>query len=150
MSKAAVSYHFPAKDDLLVALAAPLLDEIEVALDRRLPADGSAVDLDGVRDLLGDLLDVLLRRRLEARWFYADPAVRGHEEVGARLAAVSARLRTAVAGGSADEEALVQASAVIGGIWRPVALLDSPGPGEHRDALLDVALAGARVARSTR
>jgi AcrR family transcriptional regulator len=62
VSKAAVSYHFPGKEDILLALARPLLDELE-----RVNVAKEGVEWpDGARDVLVGYFDILLRHRRRA------------------------------------------------------------------------------------
>ncbi len=56
MSKAAVSYHFPTKNDLLHAVADPLLDSLDALIDRH-PTTPHWPG--GVRALLEDYLSAL-------------------------------------------------------------------------------------------
>jgi AcrR family transcriptional regulator len=65
MSKAAVSYHFPTKNDLLHALADPLLNDLDALIQRHPPAPTWP---DQVRALLDDYLTTLTEHRQVAAW----------------------------------------------------------------------------------
>src|SRR5437868_9457164 len=82
MSKAAVSYHFRTKNDLLHALAEPLLDRLDAlaARHRRTPESP-----DQVRTLLDEYLQILTDNHSVAAWIDSDKAVLNHPEIGARL-----------------------------------------------------------------
>src|SRR5919206_5275860 len=69
MSKAAVSYHFRTKNDLLHALVDPLLDRLDALVARhwRTP--------DEVRSLLDEYLQILTDNQSVAAWIDSDKAV---------------------------------------------------------------------------
>src|SRR6476646_5576868 len=80
MSKAAVSYHFRTKNDLLHAVADPLLDSLEALLEHH----PSAPRWPGqVQALLGDYLATLTEHRPVAAWVDSDKAVLNHPQIGA-------------------------------------------------------------------
>ncbi len=149
MSKAAVSYHFPTKNDLLHALADPLLDELDALLDRHPRAPRWP---GGVRALLGDYLDTLTGHAQVAGWVDSDKAVLNHPEIGARLHRNTDRVCQAIAAtaatagghaGTADHAAAtVRATAALGSLWRPIRTLTPAQLATHRDALLHAAMAG--------
>ncbi len=93
MSKAAVSYHFPTKNDLLHALADPLLDGLDALVERHPPAPTWP---DGVRALLDDYLTTLTEHRQVAAWLDSDKAVLNHPQIGARLHRNTDRMRQAI------------------------------------------------------
>jgi AcrR family transcriptional regulator len=81
MSKAAVSYHFPTKNDLLHALADPLLDSLDALIERYPPAPTWP---DQVQALLEDYLTTLTEHRHVAAWLDSDKAVLNHPAIAAR------------------------------------------------------------------
>ena len=82
MSKAAVSYHFRTKNDLLHALTDPLLDSLDALVDRHPAAPHWP---GGVRALLEDYLTTLTDHSQVAAWVDSDKAVLNHPQIGARL-----------------------------------------------------------------
>jgi AcrR family transcriptional regulator len=83
MSKAAVSYHFRTKNDLLHAVADPLLDSLDALLERHPPVPRWP---DQVLALLGDYLAALTEHRQVAAWVDSDKAVLNHPQIGAPAA----------------------------------------------------------------
>jgi AcrR family transcriptional regulator len=118
MSKAAVSYHFPTKNDLLHALADPLLlDDLDALIERQPQVPTWPA---GVRALLDDYLTTLSGHRQVAAWLDSDKAVPNHPEIGARLHRNIDRRRQAVTGSTTDGAvAGVRAMAALGSLWRP-------------------------------
>jgi Transcriptional regulator len=140
MSKAAVSYHFRTKDDLLHAIADPLLDSLDALLERhpRTPRWP-----DGVRALLSDYLATLTEHRQLAAWVDTDKAVLTHPQIGARLHHNTERTCQAITGHRPDgAAATVRATAALGALWRPVRTLSPTQLAAHRDALIAAAMAG--------
>lgn len=134
--RATLYYHFPAKRDLLEALAAPAMD----AVDRLLAATPEHCSQEQQAGLLARQVDVMLAHAPVVGWLLNDPGVRadaavwhrvlGHEQdlalrLGggpdaapldqvragaalAALAAVVARFDTLLSGGGPDTRALVR------------------------------------------
>jgi AcrR family transcriptional regulator len=140
MSKAAVSYHFRTKNDLLHAVADPLLDSLDAILDSHPPAPRWP---DQVQALLGDYLATLTDHRQVAAWVDSDKAVLNHPQIGARLHHNTERICQAITGHAADgTAATVRATAALGSLWRPLRTLTPAQLDTHRDALLHAAMAG--------
>jgi AcrR family transcriptional regulator len=140
MSKAAVSYHFPTKNDLLHALADPLLDSLDALVERHPPAPSWP---GGVQALLADYLTTLTEHSQVAAWVDSDKAVLNHPQIGARLHRNTDTVCRAVTGPSTDgTAATVRAMAALGSLWRPVRTLTSAELATHRDALIHAAMAG--------
>lgn len=138
VSKAAVSYHFPAKDDLLTALTDPVLSGLEDLVDRASAAE-DGLQADDRRAFLEEYADLLLARPTVTTWFDADRGVLAHELVGPRIAALHEATRRLLGGGDDGIGDLAAASA-LGAMWRPIRNLDGISADE-RDALVDAALA---------
>ena len=140
MSKAAVSYHFRTKNDLLHALTDPLLDSLDALVDRH-PAVPHWPG--GVRALLEDYLTTLTDHSQVAAWVDSDKAVLNHPQIGARLHHNTERICQAITGATADgTAATVRAMAALGSLWRPVRTLTPAQLATHRDALIQAAMAG--------
>ncbi len=140
MSKAAVSYHFPTKNDLLHTLADPLLDDLDSLIERHPRAPTWP---DGVRALLEDYLITLTEHHQVAAWLDSDKAVLNHPEIGARLHRNANRIRKAITGSPKDGTvAAARATAALGSLWRPVRALTAAQLAAHRDALIHTAMAG--------
>src|SRR6478736_4219260 len=140
MSKAAVSYHFHTKNDLLHALADPLLEELDALIERH-PSRPHWPD--EVQALLEDYLTALTDHNQVAAWVDSDKAVLNHPQIGARLHRNTERMCQAITGSTANgTAATVRATAALGSLWRPVRTLTPAQLATHRDALLHTAMAG--------
>jgi AcrR family transcriptional regulator len=140
MSKAAVSYHFRTKDDLLHALADPLLDNLDALIDRH-PTTPHWPG--GVRALLEDYLTTLTDHSQVAAWIDSDKAVLNHPQIGARLHHNTERMCHAITGTTANgTAATARATAALGSLWRPIRTLPPAQLATHRDTLLRTAMAG--------
>src|SRR6266571_3220849 len=140
MSKAAVSYHFRTKNDLLHALADPLLDGLDALVERHPPAPTWP---DGVRALLDDYLSTLTEHSQVAAWVDTDKAVLNHPQIGARLHRNTNTICQAITASTADgTAATVRATAALGSLWRPLRTLTPAQLATHRDALIHAAMAG--------
>ena len=64
LSKAAFSYHFAGKDEILVELAVPLIEDLEDVVAAQVTVQGT----DELRSLLERYFDVLLRHREVVAW----------------------------------------------------------------------------------
>ncbi len=139
MSKAAVSYHFPTKNDLLHALADPLLDSLDALVERHpQPPEWP----DEVQALLDDYLTTLTEHSQVAAWIDTDKAVLNHPEIGARLHRNTDRMSHALTGSTADgTAAAARAMAALGSLWRPVRALTPAQLATHRDAIIHAAMA---------
>lgn len=69
ITKAALYYHFPSKDELVAELAEPLVDDLDGFLTRALETTP-----DDVRGLLSGYLDLCHRHRLLFQTFLREPA----------------------------------------------------------------------------
>ncbi|MCC5949921.1 MAG: TetR/AcrR family transcriptional regulator [Nitriliruptoraceae bacterium] len=107
-TKAALYYHFPSKDDLLVALITPLHDDLGAVLTR--VEEGTAETTP--EQLLAHLLDAHLAHASATR-LSRDPAVRQVERLHARAAQLHARATTALVRNHAEQTAWLQASAAL-------------------------------------
>jgi AcrR family transcriptional regulator len=140
MSKAAVSYHFRTKDDLLHALADPLLDSMDAIVERHPRAPGWPGE---VRALLDDYLTTLTEHSRIAAWVDTDKAVLNHPP-DRRSAAPQHRhdlpghhrLQPRRQHGHRTRDSSPRITLAPG---------PHPGPAQlatHRDALIDAAMAG--------
>ncbi len=138
MSKAAFAYHVDSKEDLLIELVQPLLDEIDAVMDDyprnpTWPQEG--------REMLGRYLDVLIERRDLVIWIDGDKAVLHHPLLGKRLAESNRRLREAIRGDNRSAAARLVSSAALGTLWRPLRNLTDIEVATEREAILDATMA---------
>ena len=144
MSKAAFGYHF-AKEQLLIDLVEPLLDDLESTLDR-FPRHPSWPD-EG-QELLSAYLDVLLEHRDLIIWIDGDKAVLQHPTLGERLTDTNRRVREAIRGDNRSSAARLGASAVLGALWRPLRDLTEVDAAREKAAMLAAAMAVAATVRT--
>lgn len=138
LSKAAFSYHFADKDEILVELAEPLIADLEALVT----GHEHAADAEHARVLLCDYADVLIRHRTVAAWVDGDKSVLNHPVVGRRLRRNNRAMRSLLLGPHDDRTARVRASAVLGALWRPIRNLPDVDLAAHRDDMVAVALDG--------
>lgn len=121
LTKAAVLYHFPAKDAILMELAEPMLAAMEDILDsagRMEPARARWVVIEGILDVSFTHLRLLA---------IADGARVARDPVYCRVVAISERALEIIAGPGAGLRERVRASATLALLARP-ALLRWPEP----------------------
>jgi AcrR family transcriptional regulator len=146
MTKAALYYHYPSKQSLLLAIIEPLIAEWKTAADK---AETMAHNTSSVRQVLGECLDVLLRHRAIAGMFSRDaPAV--FEAIGRMyedIVDVHQRLHTWLAGptpSGADRVRAFAATEVLGTALAGIDFADTSDE-ELRAILLDAASAVLRL-----
>jgi AcrR family transcriptional regulator len=145
MTKAAFGYHLDSKEQLLIELVTPLLDDLDATLDHfprhpSWPGEGGR--------LLGAYFDVLLRHRDLVVWIDGDKAVLGHPIVGRRLAESNRRVREAIRGDNRSAAARLGASAALGAMWRPLRNLTDLDAEREKEAMLTIAMAVVGTVRS--
>lgn len=137
LSKAAFTYHFESKETLLLEVASPLTNELQ-ALEKRHP---SVPEWPGeIRELLDDYLTVLTEHGEIVAWIDADKAVLNHPLIGALLLRSNRFMRRALTAGDRTDRARVQASAILGMLWRPLRNLGKDHVRGAREQLLTMAV----------
>jgi AcrR family transcriptional regulator len=134
---AALYYHFASKADILHAVVAPLLDDLDEVLEGDFSTGGRSAD----RQRLSRLIDVLLEHRDIVALLARDVTASRMSGVRERLEAQSARLTDAFAGEERDPARLVRITAALGAVRRPIMDLPHLDLAEHRDTILDSAVA---------
>ncbi len=131
ISKAAIGYYFPAKEDFLDELVTPLLDALDDAL--------AAAASDPGRALSGYLASLTAHHDV-AVWLDTDPVLQHHPVHGKRLADINGRLLDLL--GADDDPDRVRALTTLGGVWRPVRELPTATLEAHHDHIVAAALSG--------
>lgn len=135
-TKAALYYHFKAKDDLLAALVQPLLDAMSDLTATCELSAAPAARRDVVRryaDLVADHVDLM-------RVMYDDPSVRAQPAL-AGVRPFYARLHRLLAGTQTpDADQLARARAALGAVHGAVVRAD---PDDDRTGLRDIAFTAA-------
>ncbi|MFY1690933.1 TetR family transcriptional regulator [Plantactinospora sp. WMMB782] len=136
LTKAGILYHFPSKEHLLVALAEPLVSDLEAALDRaaRLPWPAARwAALEG-------WLDTLLRHRRPLGTLYHDMTLLARGSTYARIMRLATRAYDLVAGPGATRAERIRAIQATGMLGDPIVFFAEVPDGELRAALLDGAV----------
>lgn len=136
ISKAAITYYFPAKEAFLAELLESVLDELEAAV----ASSGSRSWPDGARTLFLAYLDVLVEHRDLALWLDTDPALRGLVNYGGRLRSLDLTLARRLSHPSRRRADRIRALAAVGGLWRPLFYESARSMQAHRLELVDAAL----------
>jgi AcrR family transcriptional regulator len=136
LTKAGVSYHFPAKEDLLHYVVDPVLHAVDEVVDGAAHSPPASP-----RDVLAAYLAVILEHRMEVGLIVNDPAVVHHPVLGPRIDEQHRRLRALLVGPDAGTAQKVRASAALGALRRPVLALPSVEAGELGEVVLDAAMA---------
>jgi AcrR family transcriptional regulator len=136
VTKAAVYYHFRAKDDLLVAIVAPLLDRIDELVE---PETGPLDAAGGRRRFLQRYVDVLSDDVEVTSLLLRDPAVAEHA-LGRRFVAQRERIR-ALLGAGASLPAGIRASTALRTLELAMVEFGDAEPSQVRETALNVAVA---------
>lgn len=112
-TRAALYYHYEAKDDLLREVISPLLDRVEDLLAAS-PAPISSARQRSA--LLASFMHILLEHRGIVELMGNDRAVLAHPDVGGRWTELRERLHERLAGDDADLERHIKAAAAIGAL----------------------------------
>ena len=134
---AALYYHFASKADILLAVVAPLLDDLDEVLEDDFSTGGRSAD----RQRLSRLLDVLLDHRDIVTLLARDVTASRMSGVRERLEVQSRQLIKAFAGAERDPARLVRITAALGAVRRPIMDLPDLDLSDHRDTILDSAVA---------
>ena len=140
VTKAAIYYHFKAKDDLLVAILGPVLDRIDAVID----SAGDGVASPGEqRAFLGRYLDVLAGAASIVA-LLRDPGVVEHR-LGQRFVSQHSRMR-ALLGEGADPASVIRTTTALRTLELAVVEFGDAHPDQVRETALDIAVS---VLRST-
>jgi AcrR family transcriptional regulator len=134
VTKAAIYYHFKAKDDLLVAIVGPLLDSIDALID----SAGDGFESPGeLRAFLGRYLDVLAGHA-GIVVLLRDPGVAEHP-LGGRFVSQHARMR-ALLGAGTDPARVIRTATALRGLELAVVEFGDAHPDQVRETALDIAV----------
>ncbi|WP_350274795.1 TetR family transcriptional regulator [Kribbella sp. HUAS MG21] len=133
ITKAALYYHFAAKDDILRRLTLPLLDELE----RTLADAEKAGDPETVRwTAIEGYVDVYLKHRQTLVMLIRDMTLLVEAPVASRFVAAIALANDLVAGPTPTLEARVRASQVVAALGDPIALFRDLPPTHLKHLIL--------------
>lgn len=134
-TKAAVYYHYPAKEHLLLELTRPMIDGMSALVTQMRSSDVADAEaaLAAYLDLIVDHLSLV---HLLAR----DPATQNHPDVGPRARALIEAIQRMIAGPDATTKQTVRAACAMG-VIHAVATLPPDRVRDSRDIILNAALA---------
>ncbi len=138
-TKAALYYHFPAKEHLAIELTRPWLDAISnlIALNQPDPALDEATRR---RRLVEDYVDIVLAHHAVLRFLTQDAAAQKHPDVGKRALTLVLGLQDALLGPESDDTDRIRVSCAIGAI-HATAIMDGSALATARPIVVNVALA---------
>lgn len=137
VTKAAVYYHFKAKDDLLVAMVTPVLDRVDALVGAG--SAGSLLEGDDRRRFLRGYVDILSTDGDVIALLFGDPAV-AHHPLGRRFAGQRERIRVLL-GAEQSLPAGIRASTVLRTLELALSEFGQADPTRVRETALDIALA---------
>jgi AcrR family transcriptional regulator len=138
-TKAALYYHFPAKEHLAIELTRPWLDAISnlIALNQPDPDVEEAVRR---RQLIEDYVDIVLAHHAVLRFLTQDAAAQKHPDVGKRALTLVLALQDALLGPDAVDADRIRVSCALGAI-HATAIMDESALAIARPIVVNVALA---------
>jgi AcrR family transcriptional regulator len=139
VTKAALYYHYPSKNDLLLALLAPLHEDMDALFARF--ADGPAEP----RDLLGAFYDVCVRHGALLMAVLTDLGALDGVGLVDSVLEWRDRLDVMLVGADAPTPARMSAVMAIGGLQDVAVGFDAREAAAHRDHAVDTALAALAV-----
>lgn len=138
ITKAALYYHFPAKDDLLIALVQPFIDHRERVLEELGTLSGST---DNRRRALQAYLETEFSEERVLRMIMRDVTVLTHPRIRDVLVKQTQRWIDLIAGPGAELHDRVRASAAMAAVQASVYNFPGTSLGEIRDTVFAAALA---------
>ena len=115
LTKAALYYHFPAKEHLVVELTRPFLEGFAdvVGEARAASRGGEPIASD---DLIGRYLDLVLEHHAVLHLLTYDPAAQNHPDVGQRARALYAALQAEIVGPDAGDADSIRAACALAAV----------------------------------
>lgn len=146
LTVAAIYYHYPSKDALLADVAEPLLSDYNRVLEAAESSQPRSL-LARRRELLTNILDVVIRHRDLFRFVTRDLAFLNHPTLGPRRDDQLKRFRALLAGPDDSQEAELRASAALGVLFGPAANLPDLKLEDQRQTLVNAALRALHTRR---
>ena len=138
VTKAALYYHFPAKEHLVLELTRPWLE----AISNLIALSHSGPDLDEEvrrRRLVEDYVDVVLTHHPVLRFLTTDAGAQKHPDVGKRALTLVLALQDALLGPEANDDDRIRVSCAIGAI-HATSIMDDATLAIARPIVVSVAL----------
>lgn len=138
-SKAALYYHFPAKEDILLALAGDLIDEVDRIAGQ---AERSHDRSPAARErLLVSLLDLLFAHRATAELLLSEGQALAHTDIGERAHRALDRVQRQLLPAKPSVEDRVRGAAAMGVAQSALYNLADVDPDQLHDLVIELALA---------
>jgi AcrR family transcriptional regulator len=144
LTKAALYYHFPSKDDLLEALVKPAVDDLERLLDAYADAGASPAER---KRFMEDYLDYLLRQRRLLAFVVRDLASLAHPALATGSKERRARINAMLAGDHLNFNEQIRVAMAFQGFGSVIAQYPDADGTQLRQALLEAAQALLRPKR---
>lgn len=138
MTKAAVYYHYPAKEHLLLALTRPMIESLS-ELVTQLRNDG----ITDARTALASYLDLFIEHLSLVHLLARDPATQNHPDVGQRLRALVEAIQRLIAGPDPTTEQTVRAACALG-VVHAIGTLPPDVVSSKRGVILEAAASALR------
>lgn len=138
-TKAALYYHFPAKEHLIVELTRPFIDAISHLLAAAASHEYRKDDSRHTA-ILGDYLDVFVQHHDVLSYLAQDVAAMRHPDVGTRMRALILALQSEIAGEDAGQNDRVRVACAFG-VIHAVGTLSVKEITEARGTILAAAVA---------
>ena len=147
-TKAALYYHFPAKDHLVIELARPWLESISRLVTMSQGGDLGPAGSDEARTrLLSEYVDRMIEHHAVLRFLSQDMAALMHPDVGKRARTLVLALHDALAGSDADDADRVRVACAFGAV-HALPMLDSSTLVASRAIVIEVGLAALGITKS--
>jgi AcrR family transcriptional regulator len=137
-TKAALYYHFPAKEHLAIELTRPWLDAISNLIAMNQP-DPDVDQNTRRRRLIEDYVDIVLAHHAVLRFLTQDAAAQKHPDVGRRALSLVLALQDALLGPEADDADRIRVGCAIGAV-HATAIMDASMLTTARPTVIAVAM----------
>src|SRR3954469_22676712 len=137
-TKAALYYHFPAKEHLAIELTRPWLDAISNLIALNAP-DHGADETARRRRLVEDYVDIVLAHHAVLRFLTQDAAAQKHPDVGKRGLTLVLALQDALLGPEPDDTDRIRVSCALGAV-HATAIMDESALAIARPIVVRVAM----------
>lgn len=135
ITKAALYYHFPSKQELLASIVRPLIEDVEALLEEFQGSQDAAP-----REVFARIFDLVYRRRMVYLMFFQE--VGAFANLGAEVARLlewREQLNRWLLGPDATPADHARATVALGGLQDCAVLLPDTPPEQYRDAAIDAA-----------
>ncbi|HVU73942.1 MAG TPA: helix-turn-helix domain-containing protein [Mycobacteriales bacterium] len=142
-TKAALYYHFPAKEQILLEIARPLVDDLSgFVTELRTPhRAGHRTETAVLRRYLG----ILIEQAHILQILSTDPESQNHPDIGRRVRTLIEAIHNHLSGPDADVQRKVRVACAIGALTNGVASTSPATARKHADLILEASRAALGV-----